>query len=181
MDLSRPFKDPKGRKQTVSLMAKKNFKQFLLVIDWLHPLPEGHKNGFNYEFFDTLEELKARAFELMAKKNEAVRNENWSVFGLPHHVEAMKIVDYTSSKKSGWTVVAYEVVAVMWGAWELGNHERSWIVKEWCSEEEWERFSCAGEKAEAIHRYEDDSFVCVNFGWEDYENVKASDVRKTAC
>ncbi len=158
---------------------RKSYKQFMLVIDWLHPLPEGHKEGFNYEFFDNLAELNARANELMKRKNEAGRTHNWNVPGIPHHVEAMKFVDSVSSKKCGWTVVAYEVVAVMWGAWELGNYERGWTVKDWCNEEEWKRFKCAGDKAEAIYRYEDDSFVCVNFCWRDYENVKASKVRKS--
>ena len=160
----------------VNLMAKKNYKKFLLVIDWCHPLPEGNRGGFGYEFFDTLEELKARAEEIMEAKHEARETGNWNVPGIAQVIVAQKLVGYASERDEYSTAVAYEQVAALWNTWKiLGNsNENGWRAKDWCSEEEWEHFKGACDTNEVIYRNSDDSILAINHGCEMYNSNKAS-------
>ena len=153
---------------------RKSYKQFMLVIDWLHPLPEGHDHGFNYEFFDTLDELKARAFELMDFRNKTNYPEGWRLPGRPHHVNAMKLVGSAVEKDKYGTAVAYECIAVLWG---IGVRD-CWCVKEWSYEEEWKSKGSAIDKVEAYFRNRDDKLMSVSFGWDNYEAIKESKKRK---
>lgn len=163
-------------------MAKKNYKQFLLVIDWCHPLPEGNRGGFGYEFFDTLEELKARAEEIMESKHEARETGNWNVPGIAQVIVAQKLVGYAMEKDKFWTAVAYEQIAALWCTWKLGeNKEFGWKVKDWCSEEEWEHFKGGCDRNEVVYGISGESIMTINHGWDYYEAAKASKQKKAVC
>ncbi len=157
---------------------RKSYKQFMLVIDWLHPLPEGHQEGYNYEFFDSLDELKKRAEKLLEVREEAELTHEWDKPGIPHHVVAMKATDCVSSKRMGFTVVLYEEVAVLWGLWRVGNYERGWIVKEWCYEKEWKEKKSAVENLEAIYNYEDGKLLNIDGYLYEYKALKESKKQK---
>ena len=159
----------KGRKKTVILMQNNFEKQFLLVIDWLNPYPQGSRDGFSYELFDTREELMARAQELMEFKKSTNNPEGWKLPGRAHHVVALKLVGSVVENDNYGTAVAYEAVATLWGT-EV--HDR-WIVKEWATEEEWKSFGSAVDKCEAYYRNRDGLLTNISFGWVNYEAIIA--------
>ena len=156
-------------------MMKKSYKQFLLVIDWLHPLPEGHRDGYNFELFDTVEEMKARVEELMKFKADKDYPEGWNTPGRAHHVVALKNVGQITEKDKYGTAVIYEEFAVCWSKFD------GWCLKEWATKEEWESKGSACDKLEAYFRNSDDKLLSVGFGWDTYEAIKESKQKKAVC
>jgi len=158
-------------------MAKKSFKQFVLVIDWFHPLPEGNKGGFGYEFFDTLPELKARADELWKIREEAEEAHDTSKPGVPYLMDAFRFVDYASSKKEGLTSAAYEMFARL-------QNQHGWDIKEWCKPEEWKRIAHSGEELEIVYTYGEEGSEAYSqhwFKWDTYRRIKESKQKKAVC
>ena len=153
-----------------------------MVIDWCHPLPEGNRNGFGYELFDTLDELKARAEEIMEAKHEARETGNWNVPGIAQAIVAQKLVGYATEKDKYSTAVAYEQIATLWCTWKLGAYkEFGWKVKDWCSEEEWEHFKGGCDRNEVVYRNSDETILTIGHGWDFYEAIKASKQKKAIC
>lgn len=165
-----------GRTMRKSIMRKSlkkgTVKPFMLVIDWLHPWPEKcSEHGYSYEFYDSWEEVNARA-EMLMKFREST---DWHEPGRAYLVDCMKRVGRVVKDCDGYCSAArYEIVATMRGL------DRGWVFRDKVNDEEWESWGSAVADIEAVYRNVDGELLHIGHDCFIYNGIVESKKQK-AC